>query len=150
VNHRRIIGLLGMVVLVGMLAAPTLAATPGSGLVRIQLTFVAGGWDETFVASGPGICTSGTADEQDPWFFSFEDGFRVRMSKRLICDDGSGWFRIVLSAGQTGEGQTSGGWAIVEGSGDYANAVGGGTITATSRNPDDGLGVDTMTGMLYR
>lgn len=145
----RILGLVAMLGLVAALATPVLGVTPGSRLVTIQLTFDAGGGGETFIASGPGVCTTGTTDNLDIWFFEYDDSFSIRMTKRLVCDDGSGTFTIFLSAGEpAGSQNRSGGWAITEGSGVYEHAVGGGTLTAKGRFPGDDLGVDTMTGTI--
>jgi hypothetical protein len=145
----RILGLVAMLALVAALAAPTLAASPGSRQATIQLTFDVGGAGETFVGSGPGVCASGTTDNLDIWFFEYDDAFSIRMTKRLICDDGSGTFTIFLSAGEPAGSQLrSGGWAIMEGTGVYERAVGGGTLTAKTRYPKDLAGVDTMTGTI--
>lgn len=131
--------------------APALAATPGARQVTIQLRFDVDSQTETFVASGPGICTSGYADQQDIWFIEADDAFTIRMTKRLVCHDGSGTFDIFLSAGEPlGSPTRAGGWAIMGGTGAYASAVGGGTLTAKSRYPFDPTGVDTMTGSITR
>lgn len=149
VNRFRILGLVGMLGLVAALAAPTLAAnTLGSRQVTIQLTFDAGGGPETFIASGPNVCASGTTD-LDIWFMEFDDNFSLRIAKRLICDDGSGTFTILLSAGGPADsGKKWGGWAIMYGSGVYEHAVGGGTVTGTGRYPKDLFGSDIMTGTI--
>lgn len=131
--------------------APALAATPGSRQVTIQLTFDIDSQTESFVASGPGICTSGIADQQSIWFVEADDAFSIRMTKRLACHDGSGTFDIFLSAGEPlGSPTRSGGWAIMSGTGVYEWAVGGGTLTAKPRYPFDSAGVDTMTGSITR
>jgi hypothetical protein len=144
-----ILGLLA-ILMIG-LAAPALAATPGSRTVTIQLTFDDATGNESFVASGPGICAGGIADQRNIEFIQFDDSFSIRMTKRLVCDDGSGSIDIYLSAGeQAGSPTRSGGWAITGGSGDYADAVGGGTLTAKGRYPGDPVGVDTMTGAVTR
>ena len=146
---KRIGGLLAATFLAVALAVPTFAATPGSRVTTIQLTTNLG-TDETFVASGPGFCPSGTADSQDVHFIEFDDAFSIRMTKRLVCDDGSGTLDIYLSAGEPVGFPRSGGWAVTGGTGDYASAVGGGTLAAHERNVTDTLGIDTMTGTITR
>ena len=148
-NHRRISVLALAAILVAALAVPTWAATPGERQVMIQVAFDDATGQETFVASGPGICPSGILDNRDIWFVQFDDAFSIRMTKRLVCADGSGTFDFFLSAGEpAGSPTRSGGWAIMGGTGVYQDAVGGGTLTAKGRYPKDTGGVDTMTGTI--
>ena len=146
----RILGLVAAAALAIALAVPALGSTPGERVTTIQLTFDIATAAETFVGSGPGICRSGTADQQSISFIQVDEDFSIRMTKRLVCDDGSGTLDIFLSAGEPlGSPTRSGGWAITGGTGEYAEAVGGGTLTAKPRQPDTS-GVDTMTGTITK
>jgi hypothetical protein len=131
---------------------PTVAATPGERMVTIHLTFdAADEANQTFTASGRGFCPSGRADDQAIEYIAFGETFKIRLTKWLRCDDGSGDIQILLSAGEPTDSPTrSGGWVVIGGTGDYEGAVGGGTISSKPRYPKDTLGVDTMTGTITR
>ena len=140
------------IVLAAVLVPPTLAATPGERSSVIQLTFDANDPTiQTFVGSGGGICSSGWADGQVIEYIEFGETFKIRLTKWLHCDDGSGDLQILLSAGEpSGSPARSGGWVIIAGTGDYATAVGGGTMSTKFRNPGDSVGIDTMTGKITK
>lgn len=126
-----------------VLSAPASASTAEA--VQIDLHVVFGG-PETFSATG--ICPSGTAQS-----FGFQQAGQGRATtfhlyKTLICDDGSGTLTIRVEAGLVfGSPGTVGGWSVVNGTGDYAGAHGGGMIVGTSF--DGGID-DVYTGMLSR
>ena len=148
---RRILTLGMAAVLAIAVVVPALAAAPGQRQATIQLTFDVADGSESFVASGAGFCSSGWADGGVIEYIEFGDSFKILMTKTLHCDDGSGDLQIRLSAGEpTGSPTRSGGWIVVGGTGDYATAVGGGTMTAKTRYPHDSQGVDTMIGVITR
>lgn len=126
-----------------VLSAPASASTAEP--VQIDLHVVFGG-SETF--STTGICPSGTAQS-----FGFQQAGQGRATtfhlyKTLICDDGSGTLTIRVEARLVfGSPGTVGGWSVVNGTGDYAGAHGGGMIVGTSF--DGGIN-DVYTGMLSR
>jgi hypothetical protein len=121
--------------------APVSASTAEP--IRIDLHVVFGS-SETFSATG--ICPSGTAQS-----FGFHQAGQGRATtfhlyKTLTCDDGSGTLTIRVEAGLVfGSPGTVGGWSVVNGTGDYADAHGGGMIVGTSF---DGGIEDAYTGML--
>jgi hypothetical protein len=122
------------------LSAPVAAAAEP---VRIDLhaDFAEG---ETFTADG--FCASGTAES-----FGFHQAGMGRATtfhlfKTLTCDDGSGSLTIrVNAAAVDGFGGTVGGWNVVSGTGEYADARGGGHIVGTAF--DGGID-DLYTGRL--
>jgi hypothetical protein len=148
-SSKRILVLAVAMVLAVAAVAPTLAATPGSRLTTIQLTFNVETAEETFVGSGPGICSSGRGTDQSIAYIEVGESFKILMTKWLRCDDASGDLQIELSAGEPLGSQTrSGGWVVIAGTGVYERAVGGGTLSAKGHYPNDALGVDTMTGVV--
>ena len=149
---KRILFTIAMLALAAMVAAPTLAARPGDRSATIQVTFdFTDPTNQTFIGSGSGVCSSGWADGEVVTFLESGEKFKIRLTKWLHCDDGTGDFQIMLSAGgPLGSPTTSGGWVIIDGSGDYSTAVGGGTMSAKLRAPNDVLGVDTMTGTITK
>jgi len=133
---------------VAILAAIVLSAPVSASAaepVQIDLHVVFGG-SETFSATG--ICASGTAQS-----FGFQQAGQGRATtfhlyKALICDDGSGTLTIRVEARLVfGSPGTVGGWSVVNGTGDYAGAHGGGMIVGTSF--DGGID-DVYTGTLSR
>ena len=150
-SPRRILGVAVAVALAIAAVAPTIAATPGSRLSTIQLTFDVETSQEMFVASGPGFCPKGRGTDQSITYIEAGESFKILMTKWLRCDDGSGDLQIQLSAGEPLGSQTrSGGWVIIAGTGEYEHAVGGGTLSAKGRYPFDPSGVDTMSGVVIR
>jgi hypothetical protein len=126
-----------------VLSAPVSASTAEP--VEIDLHVVFGG-PETFNAAG--FCPSGTAQS-----FGFHQAGQGRATtfhlyKTLTCGDGSGTLTIRVEAGLVfGSPGTVGGWSVVNGTGDYADARGGGMIVGTSF--DGGID-DAYTGRLSR
>jgi hypothetical protein len=125
------------------LSAPVSASTAEP--VEIDLHVIFGG-AETFEATG--ICPSGTAQS-----FGFHQAGQGRATtfhlyKTLTCDDGTSTLTIRIEASLVfGSPGTIGGWSVVDGTGDYAGAHGGGRIVGTSF--DGGID-DVYTGMLSR
>ena len=150
-SMKRVLVLGVAAVLALAMVVPTLAAVPGERQVTIKLTFDVDTGAQTFTSSGPGLCRSGWADEQDISYIEFGATFKIRLTKWLRCDDGSGDVQIQLSAGEPdGSPARSGGWVVIDGTGVYEGAVGGGTLATKTRYPQDGVGVDTMTGAITR
>lgn len=148
---RRILALCAAAAFAATLGAPAFAATPGQGIVTIQLQYDVSDASETFTAGGPGMWSSGWADGQDIEYIAAGETFRILMTKWLHCDDGSGDIQILLSAGEpVGSPTRSGGWAIIGGSGAYDDAVGGGALGAKGTFPMDTIGVDMMIGTVTR
>ena len=152
-STKRVLFIIAALVLLALSVAPTLAAAPGLRTATIQLASdVENPDNQTFVASGPGICRSGWADGQDITYIEFGEAFKIRLTKWLHCDDGSGDIQIELSAGRPADvtPTLSGGWIIIAGTGAYETAVGGGTMSAKLRSPNDTFVLDTMTGMITK
>ena len=65
-----------------------------------------------------------------------------------MCDDDSGSFTIEVNAAVVfGSPQDQGGWAVLDGTGDYATLSGGGNLVGTY--VPDGI-IDVYTGSLRR
>jgi hypothetical protein len=127
-------------VLVLALSAPTAAATE-SVRIDLHVDFEAG---ETFTATG--FCPSGTAESFGFLVVGAGRATTFHLFKTLTCADGSGTLTIrVEAAGVFGMSGTIGGWNVVEGTGAYASARGGGHIVGTSF---DGGVDDLYTGNL--
>lgn len=92
---------------------------------------------ETFTASDA-FCPKG---EAETWGF-FQAARTFHLFKTLTCEDGS-TLTIRVEANLTPTG-TIGGWNVVEGTGDWAGAHGGGLIVGAGF--DGGID-DTYTGM---
>jgi hypothetical protein len=148
---KRILVLGASAILVMAIVAPTLASVPGERMVSIKLASNVETGAQTFSASGPGVCSGGWADDEILQFIEFGESLKLRLTKWLHCDDGSGTFQILLSAGApTGSPALSGGWVIIDGTGVYERAVGGGTMSAKWRYPFDEVVFDSMTGAITR
>lgn len=136
---------------VGALAALAVAAAPASaagGAVRITLdaNFVTG--VETFVAEGA-FCASGEALTTDNWPTGFGRAGRAgvfHVTKVFTCANGTGSITVDLDAAYIGfKNGTIGGWRIIDGTGAYAGARGGGQIVGTG----NGTGIiDVYSGVL--
>lgn len=149
----RVLGFIAAIVLAAAMLVPALAAAPASNVVNIRLTFDLAAGTEAWVGSGPGVCRSGTTTAADIPYIEFGDPFKIVMNKELTCDDGSGSFVIQLSAGQPGwpnSPTSNGGWVVTGGTGDYENAVGGGTFTGRRGSPRDQVGFETLQGVIVR
>jgi hypothetical protein len=134
---------------VGVVAALALVAGPASaagGAVRITLDVNFGTGVEQFTATGA-FCPAGAAESFDTW--STGRGATVfHVTKVLTCADGSGSLTIDLDAPFIGvKGGTIGGWRVTGGTGDYADASGGGQIVGVGS--PTGI-VDTYTGIVRR
>lgn len=122
-------------------SAPVSASTVETVQIDLHVVF---GSSETFSATG--ICPSGAAQS-----FGFQQAGQGRATtfhlyKTLTCDDASGTLTIRVEARLVfGSPGTVGGWSVVDGTGDYADARGGGMIVGTSF--DGGID-DVYTGML--
>jgi hypothetical protein len=145
----RVLGFLAGIVLVAATLVPALAAAPASSVVNIKLTFDLAAETEAWVASGPGVCRSGTTTAASISYIEFEP-FKIVMDKELTCDDGSGSFLIRLSSGQVANPTSTGGWIVTGGSGAYENAVGGGSFSSCRGSPRDQVGFEMMHGVIIR
>ena len=138
-----VIGLLGVFAVAPVASA---AAAPTT-TIRIDIVFGPGGSEE-FITTGGVLCPSGTA-VTDPVFAA---GFgrmgrgaaSFHLIKTLTCADDSGTFQIKVNAGPSPTG-TVGGFAVVGGTGDYANLRGGGSLVGIAT--DVGI-IDFYTGSL--
>jgi hypothetical protein len=140
---------LGMVTgLIAALAlAPVALAAPPETTIVIDVEFEV---SETFTATGGVVCDSGTA-VTDPVFIA---GFgrqergagTFHLIKTLTCDDGSGWFQLLVNAAAARNSDgTIGGFSVVGGSEAYASLRGGGQIQGTFT--ETGI-IDVYTGYL--
>lgn len=135
-------GPLGAAILAAVVLSAPVSASAAEP-VEIDLHVVFGG-SETFDATG--FCPSGTAES-----FGFHQAGRGRATtfhlfKTLTCDDGSGTLTIRVEASLVfGTPGTTGGWSVVDGTGEYAGTRGGGMIVGT--NFDGGID-DHYTGRL--
>lgn len=136
------IGMLGV-----LMAAPAASAAAPPTTIRIEIVF---GVSEDFTTSGDVLCPSGTALTDPVYVAGFGSKGRgagtFHLIKTLTCDDGSGTFQILVNAGSspTSSG-TVGGFAVIGGTGAYANLRGGGSLVGTYTN--DGI-TDVYTGRL--
>ena len=129
---------LSSLLLVAAIVAPVAARTE---VFTIAIDLDEGGGGERFESDNSLLCPEGDA------FTSFEHGngnFVVaasfHLTKLIVCEDGSGTFRIRVDAGTNfvvGDG-TTGGWSVVPGSGtgDYVGLKGGGSVVGI--NSDEG------------
>ena len=105
---------------------------------------------ETFVATGGVVCSEGTATT-DFKKFGGSDHSRAgsfHLTKTLECADGSGSFTIVVNAATVfGSPGDQGGWAVLDGTDDYATLRGGGRLVGTY--VEDGI-IDSYTGSLRK
>ncbi|HEX5014194.1 MAG TPA: hypothetical protein VFV72_08550 [Candidatus Limnocylindrales bacterium] len=139
-------------VAVAAMAGLLLLAVPGGAVAGnntvITLDSLASG--ETFVATGGVICPEGTATT-DFKKFGGSDNSRAgsfHLTKTLECADGSGTFTIVVNAATVfGSPGDQGGWAVLDGTDDYASLRGGGQLVGTY--VEDGI-IDTYTGSLRK
>lgn len=127
--------------------APVALAAPPETTIVIDIEFEV---SETFTATGGVVCDSGTA-VTDPVFIA---GFgrqgrgvgTFHLVKTLTCDDGSGWFQLLVNAaGAPNTEGTIGGFSVVGGSEAYASLRGGGQILGTFT--ETGI-IDVYTGYL--
>jgi hypothetical protein len=100
--------------------------------------------EETFTTTGGVLCPSGTATTDFHHFGGGGAAGSFHLTKTLTCADGSGTFTIRVNAATVfGSPTDQGGWAVIEGTGDYATLRGGGNLVGTYQG--DGI-VDLYTG----
>jgi hypothetical protein len=132
----------GLLLLVG--AVPALAGQPPTTItIEIDLD-VDPAVAETFTATGPVLCPSGTAvSTQDHFGGNFRVVGTFHLTKLLTCaDNPANTFTIRVNAGATfKKGMTTGGWSVVSGTGAYAGLHGGGNVVGISEDPGGGAGV---------
>jgi len=139
-----VIGILGALLIIpsGTAAAAT------ETVITIDVTF---GGSEYFWASGDVICDQGTATTEGFANFGGRKNrgvFTFHIVKTLVCEDGSGTFKLLVdaAASRTSPG-TVGGFAVGGGTGAYEGLHGGGSLIGTGR--EDGTGIlDVYTGMI--
>lgn len=137
----------------GLLALAVAApAAAGSGRVEITLDANFGTSVETFTAEGA-FCPAGTAQTPGIFFAGRGRAATFHLFKVLTCTDGSGSLTIRIDAATIdGAPGDQGGWSVVEGTGAYAGAGGGGRLVGTYYDNGGGdLGViDRYTGVINR
>jgi hypothetical protein len=130
--------------------ALVLALTVGSvgalGATKTTITLSSFTSGETFTATGDVVCPSGTATTDFHHFGGGPVAGSFHLTKTLVCDDGSGSFTIEVNAATVfGHPTDQGGWAVLDGTGDYATLRGGGNLVGTY--VPDGI-IDVYTGSL--
>jgi hypothetical protein len=138
---------------VGAIAALAVIAAPASaagGAVRITLDVNFETGVEAFTADGA-FCATGTAETTDNWSTGFGRAGRAgvfHVTKVFTCENGADSITVDLDAALIGfKGGTIGGWRVVDGTGAYAGASGGGQIVGSGTSY--GI-VDTYSGILNR
>ena len=138
---------------VGVIAALALVAAPASaagGAVRITLDVNFDTGVEAFTATGA-FCAAGTAETTDNWSTGFGRAGRAgvfHVTKVFTCENGKDSITVDLDAAFIGfRGGTIGGWKVVEGTGAYAAARGGGQIVGSGTSY--GI-VDVYSGIVNR
>ena len=134
---------LGMIAVLAMAVAPV-AAGDGSVTIVSDVNFRTGAEkftaDGAFCPSGSGVTTEQSSSGGGSMVF--------HVAKAFTCKDGSGSLYIELDAVfNPQQGGTTGGWTVVGGTGDWANASGGGQIEGTPTRK--GI-LDTYTGTINR
>ena len=131
-----------ILLLVGVV--PVLAGAAGATTIRLDSSDAG----ETFTATGGVICESGTATTDFHHFGGSQHSAAgsFHLTKTLDCDDGSGTFTIVVNAATVfGSPIDQGGWAVLDGTGDYTGLNGGGRLVGTYY--ETGI-IDLYTGVL--
>jgi hypothetical protein len=138
---------------VGVIAALALVAAPASAsgsAVRITLDVNFDTGVEAFTAVGA-FCSSGTAESTDSWPTGFGRAGRAgvfHVTKVFTCDNGTDSITVDLDAAFIGfKGGTIGGWRVVEGTGAYDGASGGGQIAGSGTSY--GI-IDVYSGIVNR
>ena len=137
--HARISSVVIAAMTAVMLIAAPVSAGGGGVTITLDVNFVKG--TEKFTASGA-FCPSGSAVTTSSDF----TGRVFHVAKTFTCKDRSGTLSIELNASAGSDG-TSGGWTVVDGTGVYAGATGGGQITGVGT--PTGI-IDTYTGTINR
>jgi hypothetical protein len=137
-------------VAVGAIAALVVLAAPASSMAGSMTVITLDSFEsgETFTATGGVVCPDGTATTDFKNFGGSPNSHAgsFHLTKTLVCTDGSGSFTIVVNAATVfGSPGDQGGWAVLDGTGDYATLSGGGQIRGTY--VPEGI-VDTYTGAL--
>lgn len=116
----------------GLLAlAVVTPAAAGSGRVEIALDASFETRLETFTAEGA-FCPSGTAQTPAIFFAGRGRAATFHLFKVLTCADGSGELTIRVDAATiAGAPGDQGGWSVVEGTGAWEGAGGGGRLIGT-------------------
>lgn len=148
-NRRTLAGLAGAGLLALAVAAP---AAAGSGRVAITLDANFATELETFTATGQ-FCPAGTAETPGIFFAGRGRAATFHLFKVLTCADRSGTLTIRVDAATIdGAPGDQGGWSVVEGTGAWAGAGGGGRLVGTyydNGGGDAGV-VDVYTGAINR
>jgi hypothetical protein len=139
-----VIGILGALL---AMPIPSVSAATES-VITIDVTFDG---PEYFTATGGVICDAGTATTDGFANFGGRKNrgvFTFHIVKTLVCDDGSGTFKLLVNAAasRTSPG-TVGAFAAGQGTGDYVGLHGGGSLVGTGRPDGSGI-LDVYTGML--
>ena len=139
------ISVLMTVALLGVTASAVAAAAPLS--VHIEVPEVIATSGEPFTATGAAVdagavCPSGTVDDLSTVTSGPPSGpyTILQVLKRFNCDDLSGTFdvRLVVRLDNSNH-QTTASWRIVDGTGDYADLKGNGTLVGTPIVPGESI-----------
>ena len=113
-------------------ALPAAAAPPQTATFTVIERFDSG--SGVFASDGSVLCASGTTTNNTfATGFQSDRGVIFHVRKTITCSDGSGTFTLQIQA-RTGFNVgdlTSGPWVVWDGTGDYANLQGQGTVTGT-------------------
>lgn len=149
-THRSALaGLAGAALLALAVAAP---AAAGSGRVEITLDANFGTGIEAFTATGA-FCPAGTAETPAIFFAGRGRAATFHLFKVLTCANGSGELTIRVDAATiAGAPGDQGGWSVVDGTGAWEGAGGGGRLAGTyyDNGGDDAGVVDVYTGSINR
>ena len=124
----------GRLIIVAAAVLAFAAPVQAKGAVDTTITLISAGPVETFTSTGGALCPSGTASSFDFRFAGSEHGRAgtFHLKKTLVCSDGTGTLTIRVNAATVfGSPTDQGGWSIVEGTGRYAKANGGGSLVGT-------------------
>lgn len=119
---------------VAMAALPATAAPPQATTFAVVETFSDPPVPGVFTSDGSIVCPSGTTtNDTFATGFQSDRGVIFHVRKTITCNDGSGTFTLQLQArsGFNVGDMTFGPWVVLDGTGDYENLRGRGTVTGT-------------------
>jgi hypothetical protein len=148
-THRTALAGIAAGLLALAVAAPVAA---GAGRVEIKLDANFGTGVEVFTATGA-FCPAGTASTPAISFAGRGRAATFHLIKVLTCADGSGELTIRVDAATIdGAPGDQGGWSVVEGTGAWEGAGGGGRLVGTyyDHGGGDAGVVDVYSGSINR
>ncbi|HLO36799.1 MAG TPA: hypothetical protein VK194_11980 [Candidatus Deferrimicrobium sp.] len=135
----------GVIAAAAVVLALSVAPTAVLGVTRTTITLNSFAV-ETFTTTGGILCPRGTATTDFHHFGGGPVAGSFHLTKTLVCDDDSGSFTIVVNAATVfGSPTDQGGWAVLDGTDDYASLHGGGDLVGTY--VPDGI-IDLYTGVV--